>query len=157
MRNATHEATMKAARHLLAAILGLLVAACAAMQTAPPETRQALAPPGKLRIGVYVDSPISINRNASTGEATGLAFETGRELAKRLGVAFDVIEFPRTAEVIEALKAGKVDMTVTNATAVRAKEIDFTDPLVLLELGYLVPGGSTIASAADIDRAGVRI
>jgi molybdate transport system substrate-binding protein len=148
---------MNAVRHLFIAILGLLLAACAAMQAAPPETRQALAPSGKLRIGVYVDSPISINRNAATGEATGLAFETGRELAKRLGVAFDVIEFPRAAEVIEALKAGKVDMTVTNATAVRAKEIDFSDPLVLLELGYLVPGGSAISSAAGIDRAGVRI
>jgi polar amino acid transport system substrate-binding protein len=148
---------MRATRHLSIVILGLLIAACAAMQTAPPEVRQALAPSGKLLIGVYVDSPISINRNSRTGEATGLAFETGRELAKRLGVAYEVIEFPRAAEVIEAVKAGKADFTVTNATAVRAKDVDFSSPLILLELGYLVPAGSPIASAADIDKPGVRI
>jgi molybdate transport system substrate-binding protein len=139
------------------AIFGLFVAACAVMQTAPPEVRQALAPSGKLRIGVFVDSPSSIIRDSATGEAKGVAFDTGRELAARLGVPFEVIEYPRPAEVLEALKAGKVDFTVTNATAVRAKDVDFTSPLLLLELGYLVPPGSPVASLPDIDRPGIRI
>ena len=46
--------TMRAINY---AIFGLFIAACAVMHTAPPEVRQALAPSGKLRIGVYVDSP----------------------------------------------------------------------------------------------------
>ena len=139
------------------AILGLFVAACAAMHTAPPDVRQTLAPTGKLRVGAYVDSPLSLIKDPATGEARGVAFDTGRELAKRLGVPFEVIEFSRAAEVLEALKAGRVDFTVTNATAVRAKDMDFTSPLLLLELGYLVPPGSPISSPADIDRPGVRI
>ena len=142
---------------LAIAILGLLAAACAAMHGAPPEVRQTLAPTGKLRVGAYVDSPLSLIKDSATGEAKGVAFDTGRELAKRLGVPFEVIEFPRAAEVLVALKAGEVDFTVTNATAVRAKDMDFTSPLLLLELGYLVPPGSPIASPADVDRPGVRI
>lgn len=138
-------------------ILGLLLSACAVMPAAPPEVRQALAPSGKLRVGVYVDSPLSYMRNPATGEAKGVALETGRELAKRLNVPFEVREYPRAAEVLVALKAGEVDYTITNATAVRAKDMDFTAPILLLELGYLVPAGSSAASPAELDRPGGRI
>src|SRR5882672_9613775 len=99
-------------------IAGLLLAGCAGMHTAPPEIRQTLAPTGKLRVGVYVDSPLSYMRDAATGEAKGVALETGRELARRLGVPFEMKEYPRAAEVLVALKAGEVDYTITNATAV---------------------------------------
>src|ERR1700682_338017 len=148
---------MRMIRGRCIAFLGLLLAACAATQTAPTEVRQALAPSGKLRIGVYVDRPISLIRDRATGEGKGVAHDTGREVARRLGVPFEVIEFPRVAEVLAALKAGDVDITVTNATAVRAKDVDFTSPVLLLELGYLAPAGSPVASIADADRAGIRI
>jgi polar amino acid transport system substrate-binding protein len=140
-----------------AACLALLLAACAAVATAPPEVRQSLAPTGKLRVGVYVDSPISLLKDSVTGESKGVAHDTGREVARRLGVAYEVVEYPRVAEVLDALKAGKVDITVTNATAVRAKDVDFTAPLLLLELGYLVPAGSAINSIDELDRPGKRI
>jgi polar amino acid transport system substrate-binding protein len=148
---------MHATHRLSIAILAVILAACAAAQTAPPEVRQALAPSGKLRIGVYAESPISLIRDRATGEGKGLAHDTGREVARRLGVPFEVIEFPRVAEVLAALKAGEVDITVTNATAARAKDVDFTPPLLLLELGYLAPAGSPISSIADADRSGIRI
>jgi polar amino acid transport system substrate-binding protein len=148
---------MRVIPFLSSAILGLFVAACALMPAAPPDVRQTVAPSGKLRIGVYVDSPISIIRDSATGEGKGLAYDTGREVAKRLGVPFEVIEYPRVAEVLEALKSGQVDFTVTNATAARAKDVDFTAPLLLLELGYLVPPGSPVGSLADVDRPGIRI
>ncbi len=138
-------------------LLALWLAACAAVQVAPQEVRQSLAPAGTLRVGVYVDSPISLIRDKASGEARGVAYETGREVAKRLGVAFEVIEFPRVAEVLAALKAEKVDITVTNATAVRAKDVDFTPPLLLLELGYLAPAGSPVSSIGEADRPGIRI
>jgi polar amino acid transport system substrate-binding protein len=148
---------MRASRPLYVALIGLLIAACAAMHGVPTEVRQALAPSGKLRIGVYADSPLSLIRDKATGEARGVAHDTGREVAGRLGVAYQVIEFPRVAEVLAALKAGQVDITVTNATAARAKDVDFTSPLLLLELGYLAPAQSPVSSIADVDRPGIRI
>jgi len=148
---------MRAVQYVLAAIVVLAITACTAMHPAPPQPRQVLAPSGTLRIGVYVDSPISFLRAGATGEARGVAYDTGREVARRLGVGFEVVEFPRVAEVLAALKAGRVDMTVTNATAARAKDVDFTSPVLLLELGYLAPAGSPLSSIGDADRAGVRI
>ena len=149
---------MRAMHFLPAAVLGLLLAACAGMESAPaPEVRQALAPAGKLRVGVYPGSPFSLMRNPASGETYGVAVEVGRELARRLGVPFELVEYRRIAEVLDALKAGQVDVTVANATPARAQDYDWTPPLLLIELGYLVPAGSPVSSLADVDRPGIRI
>jgi polar amino acid transport system substrate-binding protein len=122
-----------------------------------PEVQQALAPTGVLRVGVYLGSPTSWVRDPRTGASHGVAFELGHALGQTLGVPVQVVSYPRVAEVIEGLKRADVDMTFTNATASRAKEVDFTPPLVQLELGVLVPAHSRIQSFADVDRAGVRL
>ncbi len=122
-----------------------------------PEVQQALAPTGVLRVGVYFGSPTSWVRDAKTGQSRGVAFELGHALGQQLGVPVQVVEYSRVAEVIEGLKKSDVDLTFTNATSARAKEVDFTPALIQLELGVLVPANSRIQSFADVDRAGVRL
>ena len=146
----------RARRVLLLAAIAVL-AACATAPTAAPAVRQALAPTGTLRIGVYPGSPTSMVRGAGSDEMRGLSVELGRELARRLGVPSEVIVFQRVAEVVEALKGGRADFTITNATPARAQDVDFTPPLVALELGYLALPGSPVQSLADVDRPGMRI
>src|SRR5882672_2309417 len=93
-RKFSKESTMRADQLLSAAVAGLLMAGCAGMQSTPaPEVRQALAPTGKLRVGVYPGSPFSLMRDPATGETRGVAVELGRELAKRLGVPFEMVEY----------------------------------------------------------------
>jgi polar amino acid transport system substrate-binding protein len=122
-----------------------------------PQVQHALAPTGVLRVGVYLGSPTSWVRDAKTGQSHGVAFELGHALGQQLGVPVHVVEYPRVAEVIEGLKKSDIDMTFTNATSARAKEVDFTPALIQLELGVLVPAKSRIQSFADVDRAGVRL
>jgi len=124
---------------------------------AEPSVQSALAPLGVLRVGVYLGSPTSLVRDAKSGASYGVAYELGHALAAQLNVPVQVVQYPRVAEVIEALKSGQVDMTFTNATAARAKEVDFTPALIQLELGLLVPVNSTIQSFESVDRAGVRL
>lgn len=126
-------------------------------EAAPAEVRQALAPTGALRVGVYPGSPTSWVKDPKTGESVGIALDLGKALAKRLNVPVQVVEFDRVAQVLDALKDGKVDLTFTNATAVRAKDMDFTPPMVRLELGYLVVGSSPLKSVSEIDQAGIRV
>jgi polar amino acid transport system substrate-binding protein len=131
--------------------------ATAKIESVPVEVRQALAPTGALRVGVYLGSPTSWVKDPKTGESVGIAMDLGKELAKRLNVPVQLVEFDRVAQVLEALKGGQVDITFTNATAVRAKDMDFTAPLVKLELGYLVVGSSPLKSVNEIDQAGMRV
>lgn len=142
------------------AAAGLLLSGCGTLPTGSAEAqgaRAALAPTGALRMGVYAGSPTSMVRDAKTGETVGIAYELGAALARDLGVRAEHVEFRRVAEVIDALKAGRVDFTFTNASPARAKDVDFTPALVQLELGYLVPNASPINAIAEIDRPGVRV
>ena len=143
---------------LSAVVLALLLTGCAGIRTAPsPEVRQALAPTGKLRVGVYPGSPTSMLRDPKSGETRGVSVDLGKELAKRLGVPYEQVEYRRIAEVIEGIKSGAADFTISNTTPARAKDVDFTQPLLSIELGYLVPPGSALSTVADIDRAGSRV
>ena len=169
-------------RYLLASATAAALAGCAAPGVAP-EVRNALAPTGTLRIGVYPGSPTSwvrgpgpatgphVNassrpppegvgssgRAALTPEMRGLTVELGRELARRLGVPAEIVVFERVPQIVDALKDGKADFTITNASPARALDIAFTPPVVLLETGYLVPAKSRIATLAEVDRPGVRV
>lgn len=121
-----------------------------------PEVRKVLAPTGRLRVGLYVGNPSSLMEPRGS-ERTGVGFELGREFARWLDVPFEPVVYPNNGAVLEGLRAGNVDVVFTNATPARAKEIDFTQPYLEVEAGYLVPPGSSIESVADIDRAGVRV
>ena len=91
------------------------------------------------------------------GQATGIGFELGRELARWLDVPFEPVIYQNNGAVLEGLRAGKVDVVFTNATPARSKEIDFTQPYLEVEAGYLVPPRSPMAALADVDKAGVRV
>lgn len=141
---------------LVASVALLAGCATAPVPTPNPGVRSTLAPTGKLRVGVYAGSPTSMVLDKN-GQKVGIAFELGRELARWLNVPFEAVEYPRIAEVIEAMKRGEVDFTFTNATDARAKDVNFTLPMVSLELGVLVGSGSKLQTLADIDRAGVKV
>jgi polar amino acid transport system substrate-binding protein len=155
-------------RGAAAPLLGVaLLVGCASPRTDPapptdvsaanPAVRGALAPAGTLRIAVYPGSPTSLVRQPGSDEARGMSVDIGRELAARLGVPARIVEFERVEQVIDALRSAQADMTITNASAARATLVDFTEPLVALELGYLVMPGSPVTTIDDVDRVGVRV
>ena len=142
---------------LVLAIAGGLAGCAAPTPSVDPAVRQVLAPSGALRVGVYPGSPTSMIKDAKTGEAAGVALNLGQALGKQLGVPVQVVEFSRLALVLEALKTGAVDFTFTNATEIRARDIDFTEPLIQLELGFLVPPNTLLTQVGDVDKPGVRV
>lgn len=115
-----------------------------------------LAPSGTLRVGIYPGSPTSMVTDAA-GKPHGLAYDLGGELAKRLGVGIDYVRFQRVADIVTAIHDGQVDFTVTNATPARANDVSFSQPVLAIELGYLVPVNSPIGKIEDIDKLGVKI
>lgn len=149
--------TILSRRAWLAACTALALAACASTPPVPDAARRALAPTGTLRVAVYPGSPTSLVQAPGSTEQRGLTVDIGRELAARLGVPAAIVVYPRVAEVVAALRRGEADFTITNATAERARELDFTEPLLSLELGVLVRRGASLADAHAMDQAGLRI
>ncbi len=150
-----YSGTMKQARRSLIAS-ALLIALGAPSLHASGE-QEILAPSGHLRVGVYQGSPTSMVTDSNTHETHGVTYDLAREFAARLNVPVEYVTFPRIADVVSAMKDGKVDFTVTNATAARANDVSFSPPLLAVELGYLVPPNSPIARADELDRPGIRI
>lgn len=141
-------------------IVGMITSGCGSVPTAPSaEVRQVLAPTGALRVGLTPGSPTQMLLDPVSGEVKGVTYELGKEFARRLGVPFEVVVLGGRAQFLEALKLGQVDFAATNATPARAKDMDFAQPHLEIEAGFLVPPDSSISSVswAKADRAGIRI
>ncbi len=119
--------------------------------------KELLAPTGHLRVGIYPGSPTSMVTDAGTGQTHGLTYDLGRELAARLDAPAEYVTFQRIADVVNAIREGHIDFTVTNATPARANDVSFSQLLLSVELGYLVPANSPIVQADEIDRSGIRL
>ena len=135
----------------------IALAAAGAPAARADSEKELLAPKGSLRVGVYPGSPTSMVVDPATSQTHGLAYDLGQEFARRLNVPAEYITFQRVADVVSAIKNGDVDFTVTNATPARANDVSFSQAVVSVELGYLVPANSPISHADDIDRPGIRI
>lgn len=147
-----------ARRWLMAALLGLLPFGCSDIPaTTPQEARQALAPTGKLRVGLQLGSPHNVIRDPASGQLKGVGFDIGNDLARRIGVAFEPVMYPSVGALLEGGRSGAWDVAFIGFSPARAKEWDFTALHMEMEFGYLVPAGSPIATMADVDRPGTRV
>jgi polar amino acid transport system substrate-binding protein len=137
---------MRTTHWLMIAIFGLLLAGCASISTAPtPEARQAVAPTGKLRVGLQLGNPLNVVRDSASGEMKGVAFDLGKELAQRMGVPFEPVLYPSVGALLDSGKSGAWDVAYVGFSPERAKEWDFSALHVEVEFGYLIPGVSTIS------------
>jgi polar amino acid transport system substrate-binding protein len=148
---------MEFPRALMAAF-ALLAAAAGAPAAEPPSSAalRDLAPTGKLRVTFIVSNPVHVVRDAS-GEFRGPAIDLGRELAKRLGVAFEPVGHPRAEDIVTSAKAGGWDVAFLAFDPARSAEVDFSPAYLEAHNGYLASAASAIASPAEADRSGVRI
>ena len=149
---------MRTTHWLMTAILGLLLTGCAGISTAPtPEARQALAPTGKLRVGLQLGNPTNVIRESASGEMKGVGFDLGKELARRMGVPFEPVLYPSIGAILDSGKSGNWDVAFVGFSPARAKDWDFAAVHLEVEFGYLIPGGSSISTMADVDRPGIRV
>jgi len=119
--------------------------------------RQALAPTGVLRVGLYSGSPTSYLEAGGGNPVRGVGYLLGRELARSLAVPFEPVVHPRNAELLKAVGADDVDVVFTNATGKRAQYIHFSDALLTLDKGVLVPARSAARAIDDVTVEGRRI
>ena len=149
---------MRTIAWLAAAVVGLLIAGCAGIASAPSqEERQALAPTGRLRVALYTGAPASIVQGATLDESKGVGFDLGKELARRIGVSFEPVVYLSPGAIMDGFKQGEWDLSFFGPTPERESVLNFTEPLLVIEHGYLVPAGSKISTIDAVDRPGIRV
>jgi polar amino acid transport system substrate-binding protein len=126
-------------------------------QHSQPDPRVAdLVTVGKLRVGVFPSFQYS--KDSATGQPRGLAIGIARALATRLGLGEVItVEHPTPPQVVQCVKTGACDVGFMLIDPARTIEVGFTPPFVRSDFTYLLPAGSSIRRAADVDRPGVRI
>jgi len=114
---------------------------------------------GKLRAALFLPQ---YTKDTATGEVRGsgtglVAIEVARLLAAQIGVAADLVGYTSPAAVVDCLKAGTCDIAFMGIEPDRVAALDFAPPVIQFDYTYLVPAGSALRTAADADRAEVRI
>jgi polar amino acid transport system substrate-binding protein len=127
------------------------------MTQVSPDVIKDLAPTGKLRVSINLGNIVLAQKDPTTGALGGVSVELARELGRRLDRPVELVPFDGAGKAFDALKAGRLDLVFLAIEPVRANEIDFTAPYVLIEGVYMVPKDSPLKSVADVDRKGVRI
>lgn len=149
---------MRIVSWFLATMLGLVFSASANAQvTRAPDERLAVAPTGKLRVGMFAVSPIHAKKDPVSGDLKGPAVDLGRELARHIGVPFEAVPYSTIPALLAGATSGEWDVATMGISAERQKVVEFTVPFMIVEYAYLVPGGSSISAPADIDRPNIRI
>ena len=141
-------------RIILAAAFALC--AQAAVAQVPPDAVKELAPTGKLRAAINYGNGV-LTQKGPDGEPRGVSADLSRELARRLGVPLEYVTFTAAGKAFEAAKENKVDVLFVAIEPVRAADVEFTPPYVLIEGAYLVLKDSPLREPADLDQPGKRI
>lgn len=160
----TVNSTLKRGRRSLYAAVGAACVATAMLLTgcasAPSDSKATAAAQfgatGKLRVAINLGNPILASRDAA-GAARGVSVDLAREAARRLGLPIELVQFTSAGSVVDAVKAGRVDLAFVAIDPVRAMDIAYTAPYVIIEGAYMVRNDSPLRDNAEVDRAGQRV
>ena len=144
-------------RMLSAAVMLLAATLSASAQSAvPPDVMKDLAPTGKLRAAINFGNGV-LAQKGPNGEPRGITPDLATALAKRLGVEVAFVPYEAAGKVFEGAKAGAWDVGFIAIEPVRAAEIEFTAPYVIIDGTYMVRKDSPLKEVDDVDKPGIKI
>lgn len=122
--------------------------------TPSPDLVARLAPTGMLRAAINLGNAVLAGRDAATGAAKGVTVDLAGELAKRLGVALELVVVDGAAKSVDAVVSERADVGFFAIDPQRGADIAFTPPYVLIEGCYLVRADSRLHANEEVDRDG---
>ena len=141
----------------LAAGLGILFAGrVARAEPLAAEVVRELAPNGRLRAAINYGNIVLATRSQE-GDLGGVSVDIAKELGTRLGVPVDLVPFDTAGKVSAVAGQDVWDVAFLAIDPVRAGDIAFTSPYVLIEGTYVVPDASPLRTIEDVDREGAQI
>jgi polar amino acid transport system substrate-binding protein len=142
----------------LAAAFVALIATGAAGQDAGVKE---LTPTGKLRVAIaYGPTPsalYTVKDAAAPAGYKGVTIDLSEALAKKLGVARELVPYLASGEIQAAAATGVWDVSFMPVDAERKKFVDFGNAYHLLQSTYLVTANSKIRSVKDANDPSVTV
>jgi len=119
---------------------------------------QQLAPTGQLRIAIAVAPSPSAQFAIKDGDTyRGVAVTLGQALARKLGVAPQLVPHQASGEIQNSAADNKWDVAFLPVDDERKKHVDFGNAYHLLQSTFLVTPTSKIHAVADANAAGIGI
>lgn len=126
------------------------------MQAKTAAVLDQLAPEGVLHAAINYGNPV-LAQCAADGSPKGVSVELAKALATELGVSLRLHTFDAAGKVFAALEEDTWRVAFLAIEPVRAEQIAFSDPYVIIEGTYLVAADAPYRRVADLDRPGVTI
>ncbi|NUZ04620.1 ABC transporter substrate-binding protein [Piscinibacter koreensis] len=121
-----------------------------------PADAAQFAPSGRLRAAINYGNPVLAQRGPD-GSQRGVSVALATALAERLEVPLDFVFFDAAGKVVDAVARDAWDIAFLAIDPLRAEQIAFTAPYVIIEGTYLVRDDAPFREVDDLDRSGVRI
>ncbi|CAN7506036.1 transporter substrate-binding domain-containing protein [Knoellia sp. LjRoot47] len=125
------------------------------MTSTPDLAPTRLAPTGALRASINLGN--AVLTNGSADDPAGITVDIAHELGRRLDVPVELVLWDAARKSVDAVRDGEADVCFLAVDPVRAEELAFSAPYVLIEGAYAVRDGSPLRSAHEVDRDGIRI
>lgn len=115
-----------------------------------------LAPNGILHAAINFGNPVLAQPGAD-GEPHGVSVALAKSLAEELGVVLELRTYDAAGKVFAALEENAWTLAFLAIEPVRAAQISFSEPYVLIEGTYLVKAKSPYSKTEDLDQPGLRL
>ena len=122
-----------------------------------PKIIEQLAPKGVLRVAINLSNFLLVTDRSAEGNPEGVSPDMAAEVARRLGVGIEYVEYKTPGEIADDAGKDAWDIANIGAEPQRAEKIDFTRAYCEIQATYLVPPGSSLKSIEEVDQSGVRI
>lgn len=116
-----------------------------------------IAPTGTLRAVINLGNPILARIDNTTGAPVGVSVDLSQALAKKFNLPLKLIPVDSAAKSVETVTLGHADLGFFAIDPVRAKDITFTPPYVLIEGSYLVKKDSPLVNNSQVDQTQHRV
>src|ERR1700733_14013820 len=100
------------------------------------DTLKDLAPRGTLRAAINLGNPVLAQ--GTPDAPSGVTVDLAREVARRLALPLEFVIFTSAGKVFETAAGGTWDIGFVAFEPVRATQLEYTAPYVLIEGTYLV-------------------
>ena len=121
------------------------------------EIRKALAPTGVLRTGINLSNFLLVSGQNADGTPAGVSPDLARHIAAALDVPCEFVLFETPGQLADAVADDVWDICNIAHEPDRARQIDFSQPYVLIDANFLVRTDSAFTSNEDIDQKDVKI